>query len=457
MSEQDELFFTENVVNVNRMVRKVMAATVIVPLSFIILTHIGIWSVSYNYSMIMLGLSVLIYLILLYANKNPKLQVFSMYFGILSAVLYVDFLGYNRVVQISITYGCAPFLSCLYYNKKLTNLTSIFAYLSIVAVHAIQAFGIGDFIAPVISNKNTVTWFIGHVSGITIEYVFVFLIAGFLASRNYKTIQNLVKTKSDRDAAYDKLSERNKYIMQQNLELESANRELNSTQYKIIQFVAQCLGKHDIFTGFHVMHTKKFVEIIAKELRDEGYYEEELTDKNIALFSTAAFLHDIGKIHVPEGILNKMGPFTPAEYEMMKCHPKVGKELLEYLPPIEGGKFNDIAIMMAYHHHEKWDGSGYPNGLSGEQIPLCARIMTAADSLDAMISQRLYKDPLSVDEAMDVFEKCKGSHFEPCIADAVINCKHLITLIDQDFKTSEASENAKELEWWHSYHENLKL
>ena len=83
--------------------------------------------------------------------------------------------------------------------------------------------------------------------------------------------------------------------------------------------------------------------------------------------------------------------------------------------------------------------------------------MAAADVLDALISQRLYKDPMTVDEAMEVFEKSKGSHFEPCIAQAVINCRHLITLIDQDFKTNEASTNAEELEWWQRYHENLKL
>ena len=109
---------------------------------------------------------------------------------------------------------------------------------------------------------------------------------------------------------------------------------------------------------------------------------------------------------------------------------------------------------MAYCHHEKWDGSGYPNGLKGEEIPLCARIMAAADVLDALISQRLYKDPVPVDEAMVIFEKSKGLHFEPCIADAVINLKNLIKIIDEDFKTTEASTNAEELEWWMRYHSN---
>ena len=141
---------------------------------------------------------------------------------------------------------------------------------------------------------------------------------------------------------------------------------------------------------------------------------------------------------------------------MMKCHPEEGKKLLEFLPPIEGGRFNDIAKKMAYFHHEKWDGSGYPNGVARFDIPLCARIMAAADVLDALISQRLYKEPLSIHEAMDVFAKSKGYHFEPCIADAVINSESLIELIDKDFKTAESEENAKELEWWQRYHNNFE-
>ena len=126
--------------------------------------------------------------------------------------------------------------------------------------------------------------------------------------------------------------------------MELKNKELDETQYKIIQFVAKCLGSHDLFTGRHVIHTQKYVEVIAKELRDDGCYVEELTDENIRLFQAAAFLHDIGKIHVPEGVLNKIGKFTPAEFEIMKSHPTEGKKLLGYLPPIEGGAFNKIAV-----------------------------------------------------------------------------------------------------------------
>ncbi|MCH5293044.1 MAG: HD domain-containing protein [Treponema sp.] len=458
MSTQDELFFTENVVNVNRMVRKIIAATIIVPISFLVLTLAGIWIIPYGYSLMVLGVTIFIYLVLAVTTRNPRLQIFSMYFSIISAIIYVDILDYNEVIIITITYCCASFLSCLYYNKRFTRLTSLISFLAIVVLQLLRSFGLGTIIQPTIpADEEPLMWFISHTAGMAVEFVFVYLISTFLASRNHDTIQKLVRTKADRDIAYDKLAERNKYIIRQNGELEAVNAELNATQYKIIQFVAQCLGSHDLYTGRHLIHTQKYVDVIAKELRAEGYYEDELADKNIELLSTAAFLHDIGKIHVPEGILNKIGKFSPEEFDMMKCHTTEGKKLLEFLPPIDGGKFNDIAMKMAYHHHEKWDGTGYPNGLAGTQIPLCARIMAAADVLDALLSQRLYKDPMTIEETMDVFEKSKGGHFEPCIAQAVINCRNVIELMDKDFKTSEAATNAQELEWWRRYHENLKV
>ena len=204
------------------------------------------------------------------------------------------------------------------------------------------------------------------------------------------------------------------------------------------------------------MHTQKYVEAISIELMKLGHYENELTPKDIHLFKNAAFLHDIGKIHVPEGILNKIGKFTNEEFELMKCHTTEGKDLLEFLPMVNDGRFNEIAKQMAHYHHEKWDGSGYPNKIAGIEIPLCARIMAAADVMDALLSQRLYKEPKTIEEAIEIFENSRGTHFEPCIVDAVISCKDKIAAIDQEFKKQEASTNAEEQEWWQRYHDNLK-
>lgn len=454
MSITDQEFFNENIVKVNRMVCILLLCSVIVPISFFILTFAGLWAVPYLYSLLLFSIGVVFSAIIYVLNKRKKTQFIAMWVGSLATSVLIFMYGIQGTIGITIAYCFPPIVSCLYYNKKLTNVTTLFNLLLVFIVYRIRSYSVPIVVAGVETADH---WFIEMGLGITVEFIFVFLISFYICKRTEHTMRELVNSKAERDKAFEKLKEKNQTIIRINSVLGEKNRELNDTQYKIIQFVAQVLGSHDLFTGRHVMHTRKYVEIIAKELRNEGFYQAELSDTNIELYTTAAFLHDIGKIHIPEGVLNKTGKFTPEEFDLMKCHPAEGKKLLEYLPPIEDGKFNEIAKSMALCHHEKWDGSGYPNHLAGTEIPLCARIMAAADVLDALISQRLYKEPVSIEEAMEIFKKSSGLHFEPCIADAVINCKSLIEIIDTDFKTSEASTNAEELEWWMRYHSNLNI
>lgn len=453
----DESFFNENVVNINSIVAKIILCSSIVPVTFVIMTLLGVWVVPHLYSIFIFSYCFGFSTVFLILNKYKKGQIICMYLEILVCIFFVNILGIKNIINISIAYCFAPFISCLYYNRRLTNITCIITYLSMMGVFWIRSRTINQRIVYTTTPETPLQWFISHSIGVTVEFIFVFLISGFMTRRTHKTLQNLVKANTERDYSYLKLQDRNEFIVSLNKELEEKNKNLLDTQYRIINFVAQCLGSHDLFTGRHVIHTQKYVEIICKELVAGGDYVEELTDEKIKLLSTAAFLHDIGKLHVPEGVLNKLGKFTPEEFVIMKSHPTEGKKLLEFLPKIENGDFNKIAIEMAYSHHEKWDGSGYPEGISKFEIPLSARIMAAADVLDALVSQRLYKEAINVEDAMLVFEKSKGHHFEPCIADAVIRLKPIITIIDQDFKTAEASTNAEELEWWQRYHDNLRI
>lgn len=222
---------------------------------------------------------------------------------------------------------------------------------------------------------------------------------------------------------------------------------LETTQLRLMDFVPRVLDSHEIFTGHHVRHTVVYVEMICKELVRRGDYADILTPEKIKLYSVAANLHDIGKVHIPDSILNKNGPFTPAEYEMMKNHPAEGRDLVDCLPVIGDGEFNIIAMQMAFYHHEHYDGTGYPNGIAGEKIPLCARIMACADVLDALISVRPYKKSFTIEEIMEIFRKSRGSHFEPCIVDAVLALKDEFAVVSQNFKISEQEQEDRELEW----------
>ena len=452
MSQTEELFFKENIVDVKKKVSRILFGTIGVPISFVIFTFAGLWVVPYWYSLLILAYSAVVSFLYYFLLKKNCSQVFLMYLGIFFSAMFVFLLSVEGIILISISYSFAPFIACLYYNKRLTKATTIVCFFMAIISYWLRSFNV-DLVA--FGLLTSIQWFFRYVVGLVIEFVFLFALTNFMAGRTHNTLQELVLSYDKIDESYSKLQARTKEIEQINTELNETNKRLDETQFKIIQFVAQCLGSHDLFTGRHVMHTQKYVEVICNELVRMGYYTEELTKKNIQLFVNAAFLHDIGKIHVPEGILNKIGKFTEEEFAMMKCHPEEGKKLLDFLPKIDDGKFNEIAKEMTYCHHEKWDGTGYPRGLVGENIPLCARIMAAADVLDALISQRLYKEPMTIDETMDVFEKSKGMHFEPCIADAVINSRKLIAIIDHDFKVSEASTNAKEFEWWQRYHQGV--
>ena len=453
MSNNDETFFNENIVNVNKKVNTILFCTIPVPIVFAIFSIIDVWIVPHAYSLSVFLYSTIFSFLYRFLIKKNFNQIFLMYLGIFATSGFVFLLGFEGIITITISFAFPPFITCLYYNRRITKYTTLVCFVLSCLCYWPRSFRV----PLVLSGAETpLAWFIKNIIGLVIEYIFLFILTDYMANRTHNTLQSLVKSRESAENAYSELKESNEKIKEINLELHEKNNALAETQFKIIQFVAECLGSHDLFTGRHVMHTQKYVEVISIELMKLGYYSNELTPKHVHLFKNAAFLHDIGKIHVPEGILNKIGKFTDEEFELMKCHTTEGKDLLEFLPMVNDGRFNEIAKQMAYYHHEKWDGSGYPNKIAGIEIPLCARIMAAADVMDALLSQRLYKDPKTIEEAIEIFEKSRGTHFEPCIVDAVISCKDKIAAIDQEYKKQEASTNAEEQEWWQRYHDNLK-
>lgn len=181
--------------------------------------------------------------------------------------------------------------------------------------------------------------------------------------------------------------------------------------------MANLIENRDQDTGEHVKRTSKYVELLTREAQKAGYFINILTNDYAELLVKAAPMHDIGKIVVSDSILQKPGKLTTEEYEIMKGHTTAGGRIVaEVLANIEDQEYIDIAAQVAEGHHEKWDGSGYPKGLSGNEIPICARIMAVADVFDALISKRCYKDPMSVDKAFSIIEESAGSHFDPVLA-----------------------------------------
>ena len=428
MNDTTELFFNENIRSVNKVVEILILTCAVVPVSFCILTLCGIWRVPHSYSALMFSYSVLCFFIAHALNRSWRTQNIGMYFGIIATALFVELLAVKNIISVNITYAAVPFLSCLYFNRKITITSTLTAFALMVFALFLRSRTVLTVMATDVQVHTPHTWFISSLVGYSVEFLFIFLLALTMANRSHKAIELL----------------------------HTQNVNLQNTQDMIIGFVASCLGSHDLFTGRHVQHTKHYVKIIATKLRDLGYYTDVLTDETIHLYETAAFLHDIGKIHIPEGVLNKIGKFTEEDFNVMKTHPAEGKRLLEQLPKIGDGRFNQIAIDMAFCHHEKWDGTGYPRGLKGEEIPLCGRIMAAADVMDALISKRLYKEPFTINEAIDIFNDLIEKQFEPCIVEATKACQSEIEQLARTFKMQEAETEKQEVEWWENYHNSMK-
>ncbi len=206
-------------------------------------------------------------------------------------------------------------------------------------------------------------------------------------------------------------------------EVEAKLEHIQAMQDQIIIGISDIVESRDNSTGGHVKRTSEAVRIFMDELAKESR-EFHMTKRYVENVIKAAPMHDLGKIAVEDYILKKPGRFTEDEYTLMKVHAAVGAQIVEKaLNGVEDEAFMDVAKNMAHYHHEKWDGKGYPEGLSGEEIPLEARIMALADVFDALVSRRCYKEKYGYAEAFRIIEASLGTHFDPDLGRVFLNCR----------------------------------
>ncbi len=205
------------------------------------------------------------------------------------------------------------------------------------------------------------------------------------------------------------------------LEAEVARRmeENELIQAASIRALAHLAETRDPETGNHILRTQGYVRLLATKLQYHERFAETLTDGYIKMLADSAPLHDIGKVGIPDSILQKPGKLTPEEWEIMKTHSRLGSEAIEQAErdiahPVE---FLSLAKEVAHWHHERWDGRGYPDGLIAESIPISARLMTIADVFDALISKRVYKDAMPIDKVREIIVGERGKQFDPDVTD----------------------------------------
>ena len=228
-----------------------------------------------------------------------------------------------------------------------------------------------------------------------------------------------VRTQLELKKARDILSDQNAYLER---EVASRMAENQLIQEVSIHALAHLAETRDPETGNHLRRTQEYVRTLANSLSKHPRFCTYLDDRTINALAQSAPLHDIGKVGIPDHILLKPGKLTPEEWEIMKTHAEIGAQAIaqaeaDSARPVE---FLRIAQEIALCHHEKWDGSGYPNGLTGDNIPISARLMALADVFDALICARVYKPAMPIQEAYDIIVAGSGKHFDPDVVSTFI-------------------------------------
>ncbi len=204
-------------------------------------------------------------------------------------------------------------------------------------------------------------------------------------------------------------------------DLKLQREKVKQTRDVIIQGMATLAETRDNETGAHIIRTQNYVKVLAKELQKQEEFKNYLTDENIEILYKSAPLHDIGKVGIPDEILLKPGKLTDEEFNIMKKHASIGAHAIENTKgEMLDDTFLNFAQEIAHYHHEKYDGTGYPKGLKGKEIPLSARLMAVADVYDALISKRVYKDGFTHEKAKEIIIEGKGKHFDPVVVEAFI-------------------------------------
>lgn len=221
--------------------------------------------------------------------------------------------------------------------------------------------------------------------------------------------------------ARDRLNHQNQWL---EAEVQRRMRQNHMIQQVSLRALASLAEARDTDTGNHILRTQGYVQILAQALAQQASYQPVLRPEVVDMMVKAAPLHDIGKVGIPDQVLHKPGPHTPEEWAIMQTHAKIGAEAIwraiAHEQDRSGVEFLYVAMEIAHYHHEKWDGSGYPEGLRGSAIPLAARIMAVADVFDALIHARCYKPAFGLAESIAMIEQGAGQHFDPDVVQAFL-------------------------------------
>jgi putative two-component system response regulator len=231
-------------------------------------------------------------------------------------------------------------------------------------------------------------------------------------------VRNQIALKNYSDSLEEMVAEKTAEVLQK-------SEEVNRTLDNVLQGLASVIEHRDLESGEHVKRTQLYVSALAKHLiLSRSIYAEELLSMQPEIIVKSMALHDVGKIAIPDRILIKPGRLDKDEYEIMKTHTTKGKEIIAELGDIKNSLYLKHCENICYGHHERWDGTGYPQALKGNQIPLTARLASIADVYDALVCARCYKEAFPYSESVEIMVKGKGTQFDPVLIDAFVKIQN---------------------------------
>lgn len=391
---QETLILLENEKQANKIVAKVMGTTFVIFTIIFLLNVFGVFIVkdgimtpTYVSSSILLLLPFVLTYLLKMENRYIK------YINVCSSVLFVTITSVALTYHVVVLYVYPIAIASLYFSRKL----NVFA-----TVLTVEGTSMGQLLAlylPTQRDDNFTDLYETIVWGILPRGMVLIAIAIIFTMLCGRTVSLLGK-------------------------LMGATKELKQYHEEMVMGFATLVENKDGSTGGHIKRTTMYVKLLAEELLARGGYEEVLTEEYIKNLYMAAPMHDIGKIAIPDVILQKPGKLTAEEFEIIKSHAESGGKIIEETFGHLGDKaYTKMAYQVARYHHEKWNGRGYPEGLKGREIPLAARIMAIADVFDALSEKRCYREAMPLEQCFKIIFEGSGQDFDPVLAEIFLDIR----------------------------------
>lgn len=398
----------ENEKQANRIVAKVMGITFVVFSLIYLLDVVGIFTVDLGIMTVAyVGGGVLLLLPTLLVNLMKQEKGYVKYVNVIGAAMLVMLLSITLTYHVVAIYVYPIAIASLYFSKKLNILATGFTVVG-TSIGQIIAYCMKTF-----PDNNFTEGYKMLLFGVLPRALIVIAIAAIftmLCGRTTSLLSNLLGTKE----------------------------ELSKYHEEMIMGFATLVENKDGSTGGHIKRTTMYVKLLAEELCNRGLYQDVLTKEYVDTLCKAAPMHDIGKISVPDVILQKPGKLTAEEFQRMKEHTVSGGQIIqETFGHLENKQYTQMAYEVARYHHEKWNGKGYPEGLKRKEIPLCARIMAIADVFDAVSEKRCYRDAMPLDKCFDIILDGSGQDFEPILVEVFLDIRDKVEQVHSSIELSK--------------------